>query len=41
MGNDTELIKLRDKIKTEKIFELYGEEKNTDKMKKINNSKNK
>ena len=30
MGNDTELIELRDKIKTEKknFFELKGEEKN-------------
>ena len=33
VGNDTELIKLRDKVKTEKEFELYGEEENTDKMK--------
>ena len=33
VGNDTELIKLRDKVKTEKIFILMGEEKNTDKIK--------
>ena len=36
-----ELIVLRDIVKTEKEFTLYGEEKNTDKMKKVNNSKNK
>ena len=33
VGNDTELIKLRDKVKTEKEFKLIGEYENTDKMK--------
>ena len=41
MGNDTELIKLREQVKKEKEFELEGEEENTDNIKKIKNSKNK
>ena len=28
VGNDTELIKLRDMVKTEKVFELKGKEEN-------------
>ena len=41
MGNDTELIKLREQVKKEKEFELEGEGENTDNIKKIKNSKNK
>ena len=33
MGNDTELIKLRDEVKTEKEFKLRGEKENTGKLK--------